>query len=60
MLSETLLGKLFRKMSFVLAAYSVTRIVLTIINTIRGRKMSTDPITRLLSLLEWVYGRNFN
>lgn len=51
MISETLLGKLFRKLSFVLAAYSVTRIVLTIINTIRGRKMSTDPITRLLDLV---------
>jgi hypothetical protein len=57
MLSETPLGKIFRKMSFVLAAYSVTRIVLTIVNTIRGRKMSTDPITRLLNFIEWVYGK---
>lgn len=47
-------------MSFVLAAYSVTRIVLTIINTIRGRKMSTDPITRLLSFMEWISGQEFN
>ena len=60
MISETFLGKMFRKISFVLAAYSVTRIVLTIINTIRGRKMSTDPITRLLDLIEWFMDRDFS
>lgn len=60
MVSGTLLGKLFRKMSFVLAAYSVTRIILTIINTIRGRKLSTDPITRLLELVEWFMDRDFS
>jgi len=47
-------------MSFFLAAYSITRIVLTIINTIRGRKMSTDPITRLLSFMEYIIGKEFN
>jgi hypothetical protein len=57
MVSETLFGKWFRKFSFVLAAYSVTRIILTIINTIRGRQMSSDPITRLLNLLEWLSGK---
>ena len=60
LVSETLLGKLFRKISFVLAAYSVTRIVLTIVNTIRGRKMSADPITRLLNLVEWFMDRDFS
>lgn len=57
MVAETLLGKLFRKMSFILAAYSITRIVLTIINTIRGREMSADPITRLLSLIKYITGK---
>lgn len=57
--SETLYGKLFRKFSFVLAAYSVTRIVLTIINTIRGRSTSTDPITRLVNFLKYTTDKDF-
>lgn len=58
MVAETLLGKLFRKMSFILAAYSITRILLTIINTIRGREMSADPITRLLILIKYITGKD--
>lgn len=46
------MGKFFRVSSFVLAVYSVTRIVLTLWNIVKGRKLSTDPITRLLSLIE--------
>lgn len=50
--SETFNGKLFHKFSFVLAAYSISRIVLTILNTIRGRKNSADPITRLVNIVQ--------
>lgn len=52
LLSDTFVGKFFRVSSFVLAVYSVTRIVLTLWNIVKGRKLSTDPITRLLSLIE--------
>lgn len=50
--SETFNGKLFHKFSFVLAAYSISRIILTILNTIRGRKNSADPITRLVNIVQ--------
>lgn len=50
---------MFRKFSFVLAAYSVTRILLTIINTIKGREMSNDPITRFLNFVEWISNKEF-
>lgn len=32
--------------------YSILRIFLTILNTIRGRKMSADPITRLVNFVQ--------
>lgn len=54
------MGKIFRLFSFILCVYSVTKIILTAWNMIRGRKLSTDPITRLLNFVVWISGENLN
>lgn len=54
------MGKLFRLFSFVLTVYSISRIILTAWNMIRGRKLSTDPITRFLNFLTWFMGEDIN
>jgi hypothetical protein len=45
------MGKLFWLFSIILAIYSLTRFILTAWNIIKGRKLSTDPITRFLNFL---------
>lgn len=41
-------------MSWILGCYSITRIVLTVWNIIRGRRLSNDPITRILNFIFWL------
>lgn len=53
-ISQSLLGKLFRWFSFVLSLYSGSRILLTIWNIIKGRKVGNDPITKLLDAFFWL------
>lgn len=55
-----MLGKLFWIFSIVLASYSVTRFILTAWNIIKGRKLSTDPITRCLNFILWILNDNIN
>jgi hypothetical protein len=45
---------MFRLMGYILSVYSVTKIVLTVWNMFVGRKMSTDPITRLINFISWM------
>lgn len=59
-ISQTIIGKLFRLFSFVLTVYSISRFVLTAWNMIRGRKLSTDPITRFLNLVTWFLDEDIN
>jgi branched-subunit amino acid transport protein AzlD len=54
------MGKIFWLFSIVLAAYSLTRFVLTAWNIIKGRKLSTDPITRFLNFIVWILNENIN
>jgi len=54
MISDTFMGKLFWLFSLFLAAYSLTRFILTAWNLIKGRKLSTDPITRCLNFIVWI------
>jgi len=51
------MGKFFKLMGYVLSVYSVTKIILTVWNMFVGRKLSTDPITRLLN---WIPSENNN
>lgn len=50
-----------QKWSFILAAYSVLRICLTLINIFRGRSrtLSADPITRILNFIQYLLGIDF-
>ena len=45
-------------MSYILGGYSITRIVLTVWNMIRGRRLSNDPITRVLNWLFWLFNND--
>ena len=54
------MGKLFKLFSFVLTIYSISRFFLTAWNMIRGRKLSTDPITRFLNLITWFLNDDIN
>lgn len=54
------MGKIFRMFSFVLTIYSVSKFILTAWNMIRGRKLSTDPITRFLNFVLWILGSDIN
>lgn len=47
-------------MGYILSVYSVTKIILTIWNMFVGRKLSTDPITRLINFISWLTGDNVN
>jgi hypothetical protein len=47
-------------MGYVLSVYSVTKIVLTVWNMFVGRKLSTDPITRLINLVSLLLNENVN
>ena len=51
---------MFRFFSFILSAYSVTRFFLTAWNMIKGRKLSTDPITRFLNFIVWMLDEDVN
>lgn len=51
---------MFRLMGYILSVYSVTKIILTIWNMFVGRKLSTDPITRLINFISWLTGDNVN
>ena len=57
-MSQTFLGKLFKLMSFILGGYSITRIILTVWNIIRGRRLSNDPITRILNFVFWLFNHD--
>ena len=54
------MGKIFRLFSFVLTVYSVSRFILTAWNMIKGRKLSTDPITRFLNFVVWMLDEEVN
>ena len=60
MISETINGKIFKLFSFILAVYSISKFVLTSWNMIKGRKLSTDPITRFLNFAVWLLDGNIN
>lgn len=45
-------------MSYILGGYSLTRIVLTVWNIIRGRKRNNDPITRILNFVFWFFNHD--
>ena len=45
-------------MSFILGGYSITRIILTVWNIIRGRRLSNDPITRILNFVFWLFNHD--
>ncbi len=47
-------------MGYILSVYSVTKIILTVWNMCVGRKLSTDPITRLINFITWVTSENVN
>lgn len=47
-------------MGYILSLYSVTKIVLTVWNIFVGRKLSTDPITRLINFISWMTEENVN
>lgn len=47
-------------MGYILSVYSVTKITLTVWNMFVGRKLSTDPITRLINFISWMTGENVN
>lgn len=59
-ISQTLLGKFFRWLSFVLSVYSASKIFFAVWNMIMGRKISNDPITKLLDALFWVMSYESN
>lgn len=60
LISETFMGKVFWLFSIILALYSLTRFILTAWNIIKGRKLSTDPITRFLNFVVWIMNENIN
>lgn len=47
-------------MGYILSVYSVTKITLTVWNMFVGRKLSTDPITRMINFISWMTGENVN
>ena len=47
-------------MGYILSVYSVTKIVLTVWNMFVGRKLSTDPITRLINFISFMTEQNVN
>jgi len=47
-------------MGYILSVYSVTKIILTVWNMFVGRKLSTDPITRLINFISWMTEENVN
>ena len=47
-------------MGYILSVYSVTKIVLTVWKIFVGRKLSTDPITRLINFISFMTEQNVN
>jgi hypothetical protein len=54
------MGKVFWFFSIILAAYSITKFILTARNIIKGRKLSSDPITHCLNFVLWVLNSSIN
>jgi hypothetical protein len=59
-ISKTFIGKIFWLFSIILAAYSITKFTLTAWNIIKGRKLSSDPITHCLNFILWVLNQSIN
>lgn len=54
------MGKVFWAFSIFLAVYSISKFMLTAWNMIKGRKLSTDPITRCVYFVLWLFEENIN
>ena len=51
---------MFRIISFILCIYSLSKIILTVWTMFVGRRLSTDPITRLINFIAWYTEQNIN